>query len=301
MSTGLSVTGNVEERKAPVGEIREGYLHTSIGTSIRLNRLRSGMTQVQLARVISRSGKFLSEVESGKARITQRDLERLAGAMGISSEALAAGEGADGSDGAWDVPRRVRDVLPTGMAIMSFGQLVNYLDRAGWLRGSKLWMIGSQPFPEEMDVALVEQIASLVITRDVSLRYVFELERLSPLDQGASASAGGTLEALPTSLLRALRWSGVLQPYLDPSADRIIGYGVSTPLPLLCRCHSLLWVETEDVSWSDVMPLLYCRDVTRTFEKPNESTPFWYHLPRDVGSAILLEMANQLKAMHMKR
>lgn len=278
-------------------ERQENFLQSGMGTTIRVNRLRAGMTQVQLARAISRSGKFLSEVESGKARITSEDLHKLAQAMGVACTTLLEAEsGIPGDDGG-RIPRRIRDVQPIGMSILSFGELLDYLERSRWLRGSNLWMMGSQPFAEERDLALVEQLASLVATKDVSLRYVFEADRLNVAERDRLSENQGRVEALPSVLLRALRWSSTMRSRMSTMADPVVGYVVSSPLPALCHCHTLLWVETEDVSWNDVMPLLYCRGVTRTFEKPNESTAFWYHLPRDDGSKLLLEVAHQLKAL----
>lgn len=280
-----------------MAENEENYLQSSIGSSIRQHRLRVGMTQVQLARAISRSGKFLSEVETGKVRICHRDLEKLADAMGVASERMLETDAGDGDKTGWGTPRRIRDVQPTGMAILSFSQLVSYLERSGWLRGANLWMISAEPFPEESDLALVEQVASVVASKNVSLRYVFGVDRLNDQEREQLSRTQGSVDALPASLLRALRWSSVMRSGATTLVDRVAGYAVSTPLPPLCRCHTLLWVETEDVSWSDVMPLLYCRAVTRMFEKPNESTPFWHHLPRDEGSNLLLGLAHQLRAL----
>ncbi len=48
----------------------DGKVSATIGKAIRTNRLRAGMTQSQLAAVISRTGKFLSEVETGRTRIS---------------------------------------------------------------------------------------------------------------------------------------------------------------------------------------------------------------------------------------
>jgi transcriptional regulator with XRE-family HTH domain len=256
------------------------------------------LTQVQLAQAISRSGKFLSEVENGKARLTQRDLQRLASAMGVTEDSIRECDLGDSSVWRWDTPRRVRDVQPTGMAIMSFGQLGNQLDRSGWLRRAKIWMIASDPFPEETDLALVEQIAALVSTKEVSLRYVYPADRLNEQERMQLGAVQGTLGALPEPLLDALRWSNTMREHIDPSSDRIIGYATTSALPSLSSCHSVLWVETADASWSEVMPLLYCRAVTRTFENPNDSVAFWYHVPRDRGSRLLLELAQQLKALH---
>lgn len=281
-------------------ENQENNSPAGVGGSIRMNRLRAGMTQVQLAKAISRSGKFLSEVETGKARLTPSDLDKLADALGISKEAMFA----PSEDRQYrlrgvglEPPRRIREVQPSGWSIQSFSQLVHHLDHSGWLRGANLWMIGTATFPEERDVALVEQLASLVGEKATSLRYVFPAERLGETGRDALAAIQGTVDALPTPLLQALRWSRTLRQGIESGGDQVIGYAVVDPLPTLCTAHTLLWVETEDVSWADVMPLLYCRSVTRTFEKPNESTAFWHHLPRSDGSKLLLEIANQLGSL----
>lgn len=276
-------------------------LDPSVGLAIRHNRLRAGMTQVQLARAISRSGKFLSEVENGKARITRQDLERLADAMGISCDKVMETDPADVERLAWGVPRRIRDVQPTGITITSFSQLLSHLDRSGWLRNAKLWMVSDLPFPEENDLALVEQIAALFAAKNISVRYVFAAARLDDVHREQLRDNQATLDALPTCLLDALRWSAAMRRFIDPTSDRIVGYAADWPLPDLCKSHTLLWVETEDVSWSDVMPLLYCRCVTRTFENPNETVAFWYHLPREIGSKLLLEIAQKLKTITNRR
>ncbi len=278
-----------------MADVKQQLLEPGVGWSIRRNRLRAGLTQVQLAKAISRSGKFLSEVENGKARITQRDLERLADAMGISCEKVV--EDPPESEGlAWRTPRRIREVQPTGMTIMTFTQMLNHLDRSGWLRNAKLWMIGAEAFPEENDLALVEQIGSLVATKDVGLRYVYSASRLSEHELADLAPRQGSFDAIPRELLTALRWSNTMKE-LDPESDRVVGYAATWELPPICRCHTLIWVETEDVSWSDIMPLLYARSVTRTFENPNESVAFWHHLPRETGSRVLLELAQNLKTI----
>ncbi len=270
-------------------------MEASIGVSIRKNRLRAGMTQVQLARAISRSGKFLSEVENGKARITARDLERLATAMGVSRDRLTQIPAED--DGLiGHTPRRIRDTQPSGMTIMTLTQLLNHLDRSGWIRNAKLWMISREPFPEERDVALVEQIAALVATKDVSLRYIYEVERLPESAREHVLANQGTLDAVPDEVQMALRWSNAMKPHLDPASERVIGYAADWCLPDICGAGTLMWVETDDVSWSDVMPLLFARARTRTFENPNETVTFWYHLPRDTGSRVLLDIAQQLKS-----
>ena len=273
-------------------------LEAEVGRSIRLNRIRAGLTQVQLARAISRSGKFLSEVESGKARITRRDLERLADAIGVSSDRMSDVGMTEGGDPSGQLPLRVRDVSPAGMTIMSFAQLASHLDRAGWLRNANVWMISAAAFPEEHDVALVEQIASLVATKAIGLRYLFDAERLDGNARGELGQLQGTFDVLPSSLRSALRWSTSMRSHINSTPDGLVGYAATWSLPDICRSNTLLWVETEDVSWSDVMPLLYCRSTTRTFENPNETVAFWYHLPREVGSRILLELAQKLKSIH---
>lgn len=272
------------------------FLEPGIGAVIRATRLRAGITQVQLARSISRSGKFLSEVETGKARITRRDLDRLADALGVASEALLAGEPNSDGANAWSPPQRIRDLQPTGLTILTFSRLIEHLDRRGWLRGANLWMVGVEPFAEEQDVALVEQVASVLTAKKISLRYVFPTERLSRSAYEQLSTIQGTMEVLPGALLRALRWSATMRAHLQEYPESLAGYALAGPLPTLAHSHTLLWIETGDVSWSDVMPLLYCRGVTRTFEKPNESMTFWYHLPRDEGSRLLLELARQLGA-----
>lgn len=277
-------------------------LEAAVGRSIKINRIRAGLTQVQLARAISRSGKFLSEVESGKARITQRDLERLADAIGVSSERMSDLGMTEGGDLDGQLPRRVRDVSPAGMTIMSFTQLASHLDRAGWLRNANVWMISAAAFPEEHDVALVEQIASLVATKDIGLRYLFDAERLDEKSREDLGQLQGTFDVLPASLRSALRWSTAMRSHITSgseglASDRLVGYAATWALPAICQSNTLLWVETEDVSWSDVMPLLYCRSTTRTFENPNETVAFWYHLPREVGSRILLELAQKLQSI----
>lgn len=282
-----------------VMENKDSLLDVGLGSSIRLNRLRAGLTQVQLARAISRSGKFMSEVETGKARITRRDLERLADALGIRCETIL-GHGETDVPDVLDLPRRIRDVQPAGMTILSLVQLLSYLDRSGWLRSARLWMISTEPFPEENDLALVEQLASLVATKDISLRYVYDAGRLTDRERTRLDEVQGTLEALPEALLGALRWSSAMRGRIDPASDRVIGFAMTPPFPVLSQSHSLLWVETEDVSWSEVMPLLYCRGVTRTFENPNESKAFWYQLPRDVGSQLLLELAHRLEGFRAR-
>lgn len=289
----------LEQEKKPddVVDVNSRFLDAGIGSAIRRQRLRAGLTQVQLARTISRSGKFLSELETGKARISQADLEKLADAIGVRCQALLEQSGSDVDPTESDAPRRIRDVQPSGMTILSFTQLVNHLDRAGWLRGARMWVISDEPFPEENDLALLEQMGSLLGTRQVSLRYVFGADRLTQEERRQVDRNQGTLDVLPLPLVRALRWSATMRALIESDAQRIIGYAVPTPLPLLCRCHTLLWIETEDVSWSEVMPLLYCRSITRTFEKPNESKAFWHHLSRENGSKLLLEIANQLSAV----
>ncbi len=266
-----------------------------IGNVIRRNRLSAGITQVQLAKIIARSGKFLSEVETGKARITRRDLERLADAMGITVDKMLqeSTAGTDAND--WGLPRRIRDVQPVGLAIQTLPQLFSHIDRSGWLRRAKLWCISNREFPEENDLSLVEHLASLVDGKDVSLRYVFPADRVASGDDAHLANIQGTTDVLPEELVRALRWSNTLKPHLQDPSDRVIGYAVSRTLPMLARAHALLWVETEDVSWSDVMPLLYCRAETRTFENPLEASVFWYHLPKTQGWNLLLELKESLK------
>jgi transcriptional regulator with XRE-family HTH domain len=283
-----------------VPEKIESLGDVGVGTAIRRNRLRAGLTQVQLAKSIARSGKFLSEVETGKARITQRDLERLADALGVSIDKMLDGDDGPDDPAQWGTPRRIREVQPSGLTILSFAQLVSHLDRSGWLRGSKIWMVTATEFPEENDLALVEQLAALIATKDVSLRYVFEADRLCAEVGSDLNEIQGTRDVLPESLQRALGWSSRMQPYLDPASGKVIGYATTQPLSDLAQTHTLLWVETEDVSWSDVMPLLYCRASTRTFENPSDSSVFWYHLPRAAGWKVLLGLAQQLNRLRPK-
>lgn len=266
-----------------------------LGNAIRRNRLNAGLTQVQLAKIIARSGKYLSEVETGKARITRRDLERLADAMGITVDKMVQEEAAGTESSDWGLPRRIRDVQPVGLAIQTLPQLFNHIDRSGWLRRAKLWCISDQEFPEENDLSLVEHLASLVDGKDVGLRYVFPADRLTTQDHAQLENIQGTTDALPEELVRALCWSNTFKPHFESPSDRVIGYAVSKPLPMLSKAHALLWVETEDVSWSDVMPLLYCRAETRTFENPLEASVFWYHLPKTQGWNLLLELKEALK------
>ena len=268
-----------------------------MGSAIRLNRMRAGLTQVQLGRAVSRSGKFISEVENGKARVCDGDLERLAETMGVTPEALREGEMPVPTMGDGLGQRRIRELHPTGLTILGFGQLLNHVDRSGWLRNAKLWMISGEPFPEEGDLALVEQLASTVTSKNVSLRYMFGVDRVGPIDAARLCEGQGSFEVLPGPLSAALRWSQAMRAVLREAPDRVSGFALSGALPDLCRSHVVLWIETEDVSWSDVMPLLYCRGVTRTFEKPNESTAFWYQLPREEGSRLLLDLAQRLKVL----
>ncbi|NOT01016.1 MAG: hypothetical protein HOP29_10350 [Phycisphaerales bacterium] len=200
-----------------------------------------------------------------------------------------------------DAPRRIRDIQPTGLTILTFTQLVNHLDRSGWLRGARFWITGADSFPEEHDVALVEQLAALIEHKQVLLRYVVEAPRLESELSRDVTTVQGTADALPAALREALRWSETMRGYLDGPGGRVTGYAVAPPLPALCQSHTVLWVETEDVSWAEVMPLIFCRSMTRTFEKPNESTAFWHHLPREEGSRLLLTLAHQLRPLRRSR
>ncbi len=274
---------------------QQNVSQAQIGVAIRRNRLNAGLTQVQLAKVIARSGKYLSEVETGKARITRRDLERLADAMGITADKILQEQGSLSDAEDWGLPRRIRDVQPVGLTIQTLTQLFNHLDRSGWLRRAKLWCISNEEFPEENDLALVEHLASLVDSKDVSLRYVYPANRLAPLVREQLGDVQGSTDALPDELIRALGWSNTLKPHLQQASDRVVGFAVTRPLPSLAQAHTLLWIETDDVSWSDVMPLLYCRAETRTFENPAEASTFWYHLPKTQGWNLLLELKELLK------
>jgi len=281
------------ESAQEMSDSRQQILDSNVGAAVRSARVRVGMTQIQLARVIARSGKFLSEVETGKAKINRHDLEKLAQAMGVSCDALL--EGATNNDPDLSVTRRIRDVQPTGLTVMNFAQLVTHLDRTGWLRGAAVWLISAEPFPEERDVALIEQLAAVIQTKKARLRYVFPAERLAASLRDQLDEIMGTAQALPPSLATALRWSPTMGDILRQDDQAVVGHPIAQPLPPLCEAHTLLWLETADVSWSEVMPLLYCRCVTRTFEKPNESSAFWYHLPREDGSRLLLEWAQLLR------
>ena len=78
--------------------------------------------------------------------------------------------------------------------------------RSGWRVGG-LWWVCTGPFPAENDLALVAQLASLFATKDIGLRYVYDVGRLTDHERARIDEVQGTLEALPEPLLGALRWS----------------------------------------------------------------------------------------------
>ncbi len=280
-----------------MGKRDEGKIAGTIGKAIRTNRLRAGMTQSQLAAVISRTGKFLSEVETGRTRISEAELAKLATALGVSADCLLKADPADLDREVAELPRRIRDSQPTGLILFAFQQLIDYLDRAGWLRSSQLWSLSHEPFPEERNIALVEQLAELVHTRDLKLRYVYPEHRWTGTSDKLSGILQGTPEALPEPLRNALRWSARLREHMDADPSRVVGYALADSFPFFSPLQSHLWVETASTSWSEVMPLLYGRSETRTHENAGASAPFWYHLPRDMGSRMLIGLAHYIKAV----
>lgn len=253
------------------------------------------MTQAQLAAAISRTGKYLSEVETGRARVSETDLHKLATALGVSVEKLVETDPAELDQQVQELPRRIREPQPTGLVLFTFQQLIDYLDRAGWLRNCKMWSMSREPFPEENNVALVEQLGELVTSKGVKLCYVYPQQRLksSPLDHAPAFQ--GTPDALPANLVSALRWSAKLRAQMDEAPDAVAGYALEGGFPFFSPLQSYLWIETADTSWSEVMPLLYGRSETRTHENSNASAPFWYHLPRDCGSRMLISLAQCVK------
>jgi transcriptional regulator with XRE-family HTH domain len=253
------------------------------------------MTQAQLAVMIGRTAKYISEVETGRARLSESELKKLAVALGVSHDKILEADPAELDQQVEELPRRIREAQPTGMVLFTFQQLIDHLDRAGWLRSCKMWNVSWDPFPEESDVTIVEQLGNLVETRSVRLLYLFPRQRLEPGAAEASSAIQGTTQTLPASLADALRWSATLRTHLDAADDRIVGYAMSDEFPLFSPLHSHLWVETADTSWSEVMPLLYGRAETRTHENSNASVPFWYHVPRDCGSRMLYTLAQCIK------
>jgi len=273
----------------------DGKVSATIGKAIRTNRLRAGMTQSQLAAVISRTGKFLSEVETGRTRISEAELAKLATALGVSPDRLLKADPVELDREVEELPRRIRDSQPTGLVLFTLQQLIDYLDRAGWLRSRRLWSLSHEPFPEERNIALVEQLAELVHTRGLRLRYVYPRHRLKDASDNLSGVLQGTSQALPEPLLNALRWSTRLREHMDADPSSVVGYALDDSFPFFSPLQSHLWVETADTSWSEVMPLLYGRSETRTHENASASAPFWYHLPRDMGSRMLIGLAHCIK------
>jgi hypothetical protein len=152
-----------------------------------------------------------------------------------------------------------------------------------------------EPFSEEDNVALVEQLGELVASRTIRLRYVFPVQRLSETIRGGTAPTQGTPEALPARLVTALRWSARLREHMDADRDVVQGYALPEGFAFFSPLQSHVWIETARQSWSEVMPLLYGRSETRTHENTSASVPFWYHLPRDRGSRMLFNLAQCLK------
>lgn len=272
----------------------------SVGKAIRANRLRAGMTQIQLGAVISRTGKFISEVETGRARLNEPELNRLAVALGVTVDKILLADPVELEQQVEELPRRIRESQQAGLIVYTFQQLLDFLDRAGWLRNATLWNLSAEPFPEERDVALVEQLGDLVSTKDVQLCYVFPLRRQRSADANGQPIRQGTREALPSSLLNGLRFSERWREQLERRPDVVRGYALDDRFAYFSPLEAHMWVETVNASWSEVMPLLYGRPEGRTHENSNASVPFWYHLPRDRGSRMLIELAQSIKASERK-
>ncbi len=268
-----------------------------IGKAIRANRLRSGMTQAQLAASINRTGKFISEVETGRAKLNESDTNKLASALGVTVDTLLEADPDKLAQQVEDLPRRIRESQPTGLVLFTFPQLIDYLDRAGWLRDCKMWSLSCEPFPEEDNIALVEQLGELVARKGLKLRYAFPRSRLALSPGGSSPARQGTAEILPPPLLSALRWSARLRDMIDGAPHVAVGYALGNDFPFFSPLQSYLWIETAGTSWSEVMPLLYGRSETRTHENTNASVSFWYHLPRDRGSRMLINLAKCVEAI----
>ena len=258
------------------------------------------MTQAQLAAGISRTGKFISEVETGRTRLSEADVAKFATALGVSLDSLVEADAAELDQQVEELPRRIRESQPAGMVLFTFPQLIEHLDRSGWLRQGRLWSLSAEPFPEENDVALVEQLGELAASKGVRLRYVYPTRRLETSPPDSLPAVQGTREALPAALVSALRWSGRLRERMEQVPDAVTAYVLGDAFPFFCPLQSHLWVETAGTSWSDVMPLLYGRSETRTHENSNASVPFWYHLPRDRGSRILISLAQCIKRIDHK-
>lgn len=266
----------------------------ALGRALRAYRLRQGMTQVQLGRVISRSGKYISELESGKARLSKADLEAIAAALGVSVEQLQA-EASQSAGPTTPLTRRIREPSPTGLAVMMYGQLVASLERGGWLSGSRIWTVAQCEFPEETDVALVEKISELAERKGVEFRYVYPLTRLDGQQREHLSSRQGTFEAIPDQLREALHLSRRFRKVLETKPMAAIGYALPDEFAYFSPPIAIIWIDTAEASWSEVMPLVYCYTMARTFENPNAKTPFLYHLPRDQGTQFLKELARYMR------
>jgi transcriptional regulator with XRE-family HTH domain len=253
------------------------------------------MTQAQLAASISRTGKYISEVETGRTRLSEPEVAKLATVLGVSPNSLVEADANALEQQVEELPRRIRESQPTGLMLFSFPQLIEHLDRSGWLRQCKLWSVSAEPFPEENDVALVEQLGELAASKGVRLRYVYSAQRLKTSPPESLPAVQGTREALPAALVSALGWSAKLREQMEQMPDAVTAYVLGEEFPFFSPLQSYLWVETAGTSWSDVMPLLYGRSETRTHENSNASVPFWYHLPRDRGSRMLISLAQCVK------
>jgi transcriptional regulator with XRE-family HTH domain len=255
------------------------------------------MTQTQLAAIINRTGKYISEVETGKARLSEAETNKLAEALGVAVDKILKADPVELAQQVNDLPRRIRESQPTGLVVFAFQQLIDHLDRAGWLRNCTIWNVSSEPFPEENNVTLVEQLGELAATRAVRLIYVYPRTRIPESSPKGEALLQGTAQALPASLMNALGWSDKLRDKMEMDPQTVRGYGLESDFPFFSSLHSHLWIETADTSWSEVMPLLYGRAETRTHENSNASVPFLYHVPRDRGSRMLITLAQRIKAI----
>ena len=278
----------------------ERKIPATIGKAIRTNRLRSGKTQVQLAATISRTGKYISEVETGRTRLSEADLNRIADALGVTADKLLEADPAELEQQVEELPRRIRESQPSGLTLFTFGQLIDYLDRAGWLRDCTAWNLSAEAFPEENDVALVEQLAELVTTRSLQLCYVFPRQQLTAAAGDYASAVQGTRDVLPVSLLSGLRWSAKLRKHMEEHPGSVVGYALDEGLPFFSALQSYLWIQTARASWSEVMPLLYGRSETRTHENSRASEPFWYHVPRVRGSRMVITLGESVKTVDRK-
>ena len=258
------------------------------------------MTQAQLAAVISRTGKYLSEVETGRARLTEPELEKLATALGVTVETIVDADPDDLDQQVGMLPQRIRDAQRTGPVVLGFQQLIDYVERSGWLRQSRVWNLSSGPFPEEQDIARVEQLADLTDSRAIQLCYVFPKKRLPPGSDGAPGPVQGSSACLPAPLFHALRWAERLREGMDRQPDLVRGYALDESFPYFSPLQSYVWVETAEASWSEIMPLLFARAETRTHESSNASVPLWYHVPRDSGSEMVISLARWIKEIDHK-